>query len=78
MPIIKSGKHICSYCKNEFDWIEYELPRTHISSRYFEVETIPDTPKIKKYILADGRILANVSCPNCYHDNEFDIEETVQ
>ena len=78
MPIKRTGKLICCYCKKEFGWVDFELIRNNINSSTFVVETIPNEPRIKKTIMPDGRIIARVFCPYCNQDNIFEFEENGQ
>ena len=71
MPISDTGTQTCEKCKNQFEWILFELLRQNLSSN-IAVETIPDGTKVHKVInLPDGSYQYYVNCPYCGFDNIF-------
>lgn len=77
MPIIFKGNHICEKCIKEFEWINFEIIKSKLSSGIFQVERIPMEPKAYRVECLDNdSYKIYINCPYCGYDNKFIYNES--
>lgn len=76
MPIIFRGRHRCESCHKVYDWVNFELTRSRLSSGYITVEKIPSEPKVHHVEpLGNGKYRIEMNCPECGKYNIFEYCE---